>query len=832
VHHDKTLLDMRKLLILLFLSSSLWSFSQDIPEWSSAEILHEMRQLNQLSRVMYVAAHPDDENTRMIAWLSNVEGVRTSYLSLTRGDGGQNLMGPEKGDELGIIRSQELLRARSVDGGEQFFTRAIDFGYSKRADEVLEFWDEKEVLSDVVRAIRIFKPNVIITRFPPTKRAGHGMHTASAMLAESAFDLAADPEYAPDQVEEFGVWQVERLYFNTSTWWYPELAEQADTSKDLVKVDIGAFIPELGVSSGVLAGNARSMHKSQGFGSSLQRGERTEYLQYVKGSRAEGHILDGLVHNWSEAGHQDIEDQISAMIQAFDPLSPEKSIGSLSQLHQLVSTSSWVGKDYILEQINSLLLSCSGTWFEFRAGEERYSPGTQVSWDLNLVVQREIPVSLLSLNVDESFECPAFPEDLGVNKMNRLEGKLLVPDRITQDYWLNSSQEFMYEVEADSMLCMPASAAPLKCTVELLIGSTIVQRTIPLTYKWTDRVKGELRRNVVITPPVSVNTSLDNMIFPDRQSKRLQLEFVYHGDDSTMVAFIPNLDDDWTISPEKLEIEFQFKGQRVYKEIEITPSKKSQTLALKGGFEWNNEILEARSYSSIEYDHFQPQVYQPVFSMDLVRFEMEIIPKRIAYIPGAGDDMVEAIRAMGYVVDVLESHMIPGTDLSQFDVIMCGIRAYNTHSDLYSYHDQFMQFVADGGTFIVQYNTSRGVDAERIGPYEFKLSRDRVSEEDAAVTILDADHPLLNKPNKITEGDFDAWKQERGLYFPGEWSDEYSALLSWNDQDEDPKKGALITAEYGEGVFIYTGISFFRQLPAAVPGAYRLLANLISAENE
>ena len=823
---------MRKISLFKTLIISQLVMAQVVPEWNSAQILHEMNQLDALPRVMYIAAHPDDENTRMIAWLGNVESVRTSYLSLTRGDGGQNLIGPEKGDELGIIRTQELLQARSVDGGEQYFTRAIDFGYSKRADEVLDFWNEEEVLLDVVRAIRMFKPHVIITRFPPTERAGHGMHTASAMLAEEAFDLAVDPNYAPEQVDMFGTWQVERFYFNTSTWWYPDLSSQADSSDDIVQVDIGAYIPELGISSGVLAGKARTMHKSQGFGSSLQRGERTEYLQYVKGSIADGHILDGLTRNWNEAGYPEIDQAIDDMISAFDPMEPEKSIPALSAIHESISGTDWVGKEYILEQIGDLLISCSGSWFEFRTSDHRFTPGTQISWTIDLLVQRKAPVYLLSLNVDNPIECPAFPSDLGTNKINTLEGRLLVPELITQDYWLNSEQEFMYEVEGDSMLCLPSSVPALMCRVELLIGTTVVQKMVPLTYKWTDRVKGELSRQVVITPPVSVNSALDNMIFPNREERSITLEFVYHGEDSAFVKFVPELDAGWKMKPAELDLSFTFKGQKLYREFNIVPSRDEGTVVLKGKFELGEESFEARSYSSLEYDHFSPQVYQPIFRRDLVRFDMETRGERIAYIPGAGDQMVEAIQAMGYEVDLIESSMIPVTDLSVYDAVVCGIRAYNTNPELYSYHGQLMEYVDQGGVYIVQYNTNRGVETDLIGPYPFTLSRDRVSEEDAVVTIIGGDHPLLNSPNKITVDDFEHWKQERGLYFPSEWSDEYHTFFSWNDKDESPKEGAMIAAEYGDGLFVYSSISFFRELPAAVPGAYRLFANLLSWDND
>ena len=823
---------MNRFFLLLFVS--LYSFfigAQQIPEWNVAKIQHEIQSLDELPRVMYLAAHPDDENTRMISWLSNVEGVQTSYLSLTRGDGGQNLVGPEKGAELGIIRSQELLGARSVDGGEQYFTRAIDFGYSKRADEVLEFWNEEEVLSDVVRAIRMFKPHVIITRFPPTSRAGHGMHTASAMLAESAFEISGDSIAFPDQLIDLDPWQVERLYFNTSTWWYPELKEMADTSDEIVIVDIGAFIPLFGVSSGVIAGKARTMHKSQGFGSSLQRGERTEYLKHVMGSKAGGHILEGLDRHWRDIGYPEISNKIEALAMNFNPNAPEESLEELADFHTLVLQSSWSGKESILESIEDLMLSCSGTWFDFTCSNSSYVPGTEIGWTVNLVAQRISEVHLLSLNIEESIECPSLPDHLGTNENVSLEGRLVIPESITQDYWLTTEEDFMYTVEHDSLLCLPSSPNALECTLELLIEGVVIERTVPLVYKWTDRVKGELTRDVAIVPLASVNSDLDNVVFPQNTSKSIDLKFIYNGEDEGSLSFVPELEKGWTIEPNQVDLEFEYKGQEKYVTFNLIPPKKGSRTNLSGYF-IANEKFEARSYSSIEYDHFTPQVYQPSFSLELVRFDLEKKGDRVAYIKGAGDVMPEALMSMGYEVDLLEVDMLPVTDLASYKAVICGIRAYNTQADLYNFKEKFNEYIFNGGVFVVQYNTNRGINTDRIGPYPFALSRDRVSEENAEVTFLAPNHKLMNEPNKLSASDFDGWVQERGLYFPNEWSEEFTPLFSWGDFEEEPKEGALIAAEYGEGLFVYTSISFFRQMPGAVPGAYRLFANIVSWTNE
>ncbi|MBL7963891.1 MAG: PIG-L family deacetylase, partial [Flavobacteriales bacterium] len=488
---------------------------------NAAEILHRMQKLNVLGSVLYIVAHPDDENTRLIAWLANGKKVRTGNLSLTRGDGGQNLIGPELGDALGIIRTQELMEARRIDGGEQFFTRAVDFGYSKNAAESFEKWGKQEVLSDVVRVIRMFRPDVIITRFAPDRSAGHGHHEASAILAEEAFDLAGDPKAFPEQLEQgLEVWQPRRLFFNGSTWWKKDLAEIAKSDPDWFSVDVGGYDPLLGLSYTEIAGRSRSMHKSQGFGAAETRGEMLEYLKLVKGDRPKTKdIFEGIDMTWGRVkGGSQIGQMIDRMIASYDLTQPAKSLDQLRKVgYEMDETLGGDDKPFSMmrfweqkrgDQQMQLELDCMGAVFEVLADATMFSEADSIRLTTT-AIQRSIPLPNMTLAVHP------LTDNLDKAGLEFQTSKRLVlkPSRwVSEPFWLSKPHHNLHVIPAidvgnPNQKALSVSIAPANFTpTEDWIFNGV------LMYKWVDRVAGERIRPVYVTPVASVIPKSDVLI--------------------------------------------------------------------------------------------------------------------------------------------------------------------------------------------------------------------------------------------------------------------------------------------------------------------------------
>jgi len=789
---------------------------------SSADILQEMHKLKVLGNVLYLAAHPDDENTRLIAWLENEKMVRTAYLSLTRGDGGQNLIGTEKGDALGVLRTQELLEARNEDGGEQFFTRAKDFGYSKNPEETFEKWNKEKVLEDVVWVIRKFQPDVIVTRFPSDGRGGHGHHTASAMLAEEAFDLSADPNYAPDQLKQVDTWQVKRLLWNTSVWWDRQLPEKAAKAEDYIKIDIGDYNSRMGLSYSEIASDARSQHKSQGFGSARARGTNLEYLKHTKGDQAKDDLFQDIDLSWKRLENgEKVETKIKSLIAAYDMNDPSKSVPALTELHQMIlDMESNVLRDQKLNEVERLILSCSGTYLEALATDYLVSKD-RLKINAKVVVRSDVPIKLKSINgLDTEITIDSM---LPENVLKSYE--LTIPEKyfssVGHPYWLNDSYD--EAIFFDPMMRGAPKNKDLYLSYHMEINGKAMVFHQMLDYKWVDRAKGELHRDVISAPEFTLSAKEESFLFTSQEAQKVSM--IIEAFRSNLKGEIEiELPDGWTSTPSKLSYDLQEKGEQKSLEFELTPPKKSSSGMIK--FKQNGEAI--RSIQRIDYDHIRPQILFSKSEINITKFDLAEPAQRIAYIEGSGDLVDENLRQVGYTVDHFTANDILTADLSSYQSIIVGIRAYNVEENMKSVNQVLNDFAKNGGTVIVQYNTSRGLKSDEIGPYPIQLSRNRVTDEYAKATLLDEKHPVFQQPNQLTEADFENWVQERGLYFVGVWGEEYQALISWNDKGESPQKGALIVADYGEGKFIYTGISFFRQLPAGVPGAYRLFANLIA----
>lgn len=815
---------------------------------NAAEILHKMQKLNVLGSVLYIVAHPDDENTRLITWLANGKKVRTGNLSLTRGDGGQNLIGSELGDALGIIRTQELMEARRIDGGEQFFTRAVDFGFSKNAAESFEKWGKQEVLSDVVRVIRTFRPDVIITRFAPDRSAGHGHHEASAILAEEAFDLAGDPKAFPDQLEQgLEVWQPRRLFFNGSTWWKKDLAEFAKTDADWFTVDVGGYDPLLGVSYTELAGRSRSMHKSQGFGAAETRGEMLEYLKFVKGDKPKTKDpLDDVAVTWAERPYVDeIGWLLDTALLHFNFTHPEQNINALVEVQNKLSLLNWRKKyEYKLIATEELIKACLASPLELNYSDKFMAHNDTHSIELSIYNRSETSLTFAG-GISSDIE-----EEEGDEEINIGIGKSINPhtswvtefndvsnrDYIDQPYWLEKSHGALYKLRDDRLIGRPTTRRAFTfClgTSNSSIHSLCADHQV--FHKWVDRVAGERIRPVYVTPVASVIPKVNNLIARGgTQTIEVEVEALT---DSLIGQLNIALPEGWGTTKDIKRVDIAQCNERQQFTFQLMPGANAKSGAAR--FEFVGAKGKAdRTLHEIDYPHIMPQVYYTPAEVKLVPLDVKTTAKRVGYIKGAGDEVPQALEQLGVQVDMLDPAMITAESLKPYDAIVTGIRAYNTVKSLKQAQPILMKYVEDGGTLVVQYNTSPRfsvsgvedfvIDPATLGPYPMKITRDRVTVEEAPATFLAKDHPLLNTPNAITANDFDGWVQERGLYFLGELDPHYTPLIAWNDPGEQPLNGGLVTCDYGKGRYVYTGISFFRQLPAGVPGAYRLFANLIS----
>ncbi|WP_296384677.1 PIG-L family deacetylase [Winogradskyella sp.] len=829
-----------RLCLLLFLSTTFSLQAQQPKKLNSSEIYEAVQKLNVLGSVLYIAAHPDDENTRLISYMSNQVKARTAYLSLTRGDGGQNLIGPEIRELLGVIRTQELLAARRVDGGEQRFTRANDFGYSKHPDETLEIWNKDDVLADVVWAIREFKPDIIINRFDH-RRAGrtHGHHTSSAMLSMEAFDLANDATKYSSQLELTETWQPKRLFYNTSWWRYGSREEFDKVDKsNMLNFNIGVYYPSKGMSNNEVASLASSSHLCQGFGRLTTRGEQQEYIEFLKGDPLKDNnddVFAGIDTSWNRIeGGQAIETIMSSIENNFNFVNPSSHLPQLLEAYKLlqnVKDKHW--KTIKTKELKTIIEACTGLYLEVSATSPQASPNSNVELKMEVLNRSKAKINLVSYNLSTLQNGIAKNMELPANQRLNFEEGITIPNNMayTAPYWLNTQSTLgMYSVEYQDLIGLPETPRAVFVDFNLNIEGTPITITKPVVYRYSKPDKGELYRPFEIIPEVSASISDEVFIFENDQQKEIEIK-VKAGrgniDGYVQMAY-PN---DWSVYPQKQKIDIANKGdiQKVVFTI-IPPKNKSDGLItpmvnLNGEF-FTDELIE------IDYAHIPFQTVLMPSESKVVRLDIEKRGNNIGYIEGAGDVVPESLRQIGYNVTIIKPEQISPENLFNFDAIVVGIRAYNIVDELNFKQKFLLDYVKEGGNLVIQYNTSRRLKVDNLAPYDLKLSRDRVTDENALVRILEPNHPILNFPNKITTQDFEGWVQERGLYFPNEWSEEFTPLLAANDKGESSKEGALLVAKYGKGNYIYTGLSFFREFPAGVSGAYRLFANLLSAGKE
>lgn len=793
---------------------------------SASAILQELNNFKQTGTVLYIAAHPDDEGTNLIAFLARGRGYRTGYMALTRGDGGQNLIGPELREALGVIRTQELLAARRIDGAEQFFSRAVDFGFSKSVDETLAIWNRDQVLGDVVRVVRKFKPDVIVTRFTPVPGGTHGHHTASAQLAIEAFKLAGDPNAYPEQLETLEPWQPKRVLWNSFYW-----GREPPAGAEIVKINAGGYNPLLGLSYGEITARSRSMHKSQGFGSVGSSGDSWQNLELLAGAPVQNDLMDGIDTSWNRvAGGDEIGDRIKKVISQFDPQNPAKSVPSLLDMRKALNALKGDGfLAYKREQLDRIIIACLGMRVESVIPDAEVVMGGTLNLTHRVTLLTQYPVMWAAVRYPNVGVTIPIDAELETNAQTTKESSYVLPPEIplTQPYWLRKPGTLgMFEVEDPNLIGLPENPPAFPVDQVFVIGGQeIVVRNEP-EQVLRDPVKGEVRRQMKIVPPVSLVFDESMELFPPKGSKSVVVE-VTASEPKVNGTVRLDAPDGWEVAPASVDFEIAEKGGHDHATFVVTAPKTSGTgrigvIAMVDGRECDTGRVD------IEYDHIPPQLLQPKAILSAVCLQLETRGKTIGYLPGAGDLVPESLQRMGYTVTILEDVDLTVERLRAFDAVIFGVRVFNTRDDIGNYMPAVFAYAKSGGTVIVQYNTSRGLKSDELAPFPLSLSNDRVTDENAVVTILAPDHPALNTPNKIVPADFDGWVQERGLYFPSSWDEHFVPLIACNDPGEPSTSGSLLVAKYGEGYFVYTGISWFRELPAGVPGAYRLFANLVS----
>ncbi len=820
------------LAIFLFLTNLQ---AQQPEKWDSSEIFQEIQKLNFLGSALYIAAHPDDENTRLISYLSNHLQARTAYLSLTRGDGGQNLIGPELREYLGIIRTQELLAARKIDGGEQFFTRANDFGYSKNPDETLNIWTKEEILKDVVRTLRDFKPDIIINRFN-AESAGetHGHHTSSAILSKEAFEVAGKEDIFPQQAQKLGTWQPKKLFFNTSPWFYgsQEEFEAADKSKFL-EFDTGVYYPLAGMSNTEIASLSRSQHQSQGFGSTGTRGKQPEYIQLIAGDHPSNtnRLFAGINTTWSRVeGGKEIGKILKEVKENYNFRDPSASLPKLVKAYTLIQQlkdEHW--KKIKSAQIKDIIAACAGLYLEAAAGESLATPGEKINLNLEAINRSPGKMTLQGLKVHPAGEKLELQKKLLNNESWRETIHIQIPEDIdyTSPYWLEKQGSLgMYRVEDESLIGLPVTPRALRVEFIMNIEGKEIAFQRDIVFKTNDPVKGEMYTPFEIVPPVSVTTQDDVIIFANHAPKDVPVT-IHAMKDSVAGILKLNLPASWKVEPFSYSFGPLKKGGQITFRFNLSAPDFQDTGILEPVAEINGKSF-SKGITRLEYSHIPVQTLVLPTKIQVVKLDIEKRGNLIGYIEGAGDAVPQALEQIGYTVEKITPESISAKNLKKYDAVVLGIRAFNVVDLLKSKKSELFDYVKAGGNLVVQYNTSRGLVTENLAPFPLKLSRDRVTNEKAEVRFLDPDHPVLNVPNKITENDFEGWVQERGLYFPNAWSPQFVPILSMNDPGETAKNGSLLVAPYGEGHYIYTGLSFFREFPAGVPGAFRLFANLLS----
>jgi len=862
-HAARFIIHRLSFIIALLLCAGLIS-AQKPAKPSAAELHQAIKKLNVLGSVLYVAAHPDDENQRFISYCANQKLFNVTYLSLTRGDGGQNLIGPEIRDLLGVLRTEELLAARSIDGGKQWFTRANDFGFSKNPDETMRIWDKDKVLSDVVWTMRLTQPDVVVNRFYHDKKYDtHGHHTASGMLSVEAFDLAGKADAYPEQLAHTSVWQPRRQFFNTSWWFFggQEAFDKMDKSH-LFSLDAGVYLPLKGKSNNEVSAEARSMHRCQGFGNMSSRGEANEWFDFIKGERPKTQdLFEGINTTWTRVSGGEKIGKILARVDAnYRSDNPSASLPDLLKAMELIKAlpdGYW--KRVKLAEIRDVVKGCLGLYLEATAADPTATHGDMVKIRLEAIqrspLAANVNVALTGVSILPALFDTLPAAALVSNKGWVVTRSVRIPANapFTAPYWLQSASNIgMYTVEDQRLRGQPETDRYARVRWSLTVNGTPIEYETDVAFKETEPAIGEIWRPFEVLPAAFVEFGESSYIFTENsRDVTLRVKSGRGKMNGTVSITAPT---GWSVSPASAPVEFARKGEEKTLTFRVTaptqfteglPAEVAskvgvpvESLSKEGGARKAGQLsaavrVDGTDYTlrlaTIKYDHIPQQSVLMPATVHAARLDLKVKAKNVGYVMGAGDEVPNALRQMGCTVTLLETKDLEdASSMTKYDAIVVGVRAYNTKDDLKFAQAALLDYVQNGGTLVAQYNTTGELVTDRLAPYPMKLSRTRTTDETAEMRFRLPEHAALNTPNKITAADFAGWVQERGLYFPGEWDAQFEAPLSCNDPEEKPADGSLLVAKYGKGHYVYTGLSFFRELPAGVPGAYRLFANLIS----
>lgn len=813
--------------------------AQPQKQWSGAEILHELQKLQVVGKVLYVAAHPDDENTRLITWLANHKKLETAYISLTRGDGGQNLIGHELDAELGLIRTHELWQARRMDGGKQFFSRAHDFGYSKSPTETFKIWKKDVVLSDLVWVIRKFQPDLIITRFSPHPSKTHGHHTASAMLVLQSIDVLTDTNAFYDQFPLVQIWKPKRVLWNTSSFFFEN--EKQFNKDTFPQLNVGDYNALLGASYTEIAALSRSQHKSQGFGSSGARGETMEYFLLLAGDKIENKdIFSGINTSWSRyKGGDVIQKKIASILQKYQVTNPSLILDDLFELYALMQKlpdQSTIG--YKLDALRNLIRQCMGLYAEVTTSDYIYAVGDSIRFNIELINRSAKKLTYISLRLKNAVRW--LNGDFQYNKSVHADqlvkassqGFVIRSDaRISNPWWFDQpslkSDPYAY-INAIESRWNEDMMVVLQPSFDNKPASRSFNWEFPLWYKKIDPVKGEVYRPVYIAPPVTATPTEPLLFFANDKTKDLHIQLEAFKSRTSGYVYL-ELPEGWQCTPNKIPFDFFAKRDKQTVVFTIIPPASTSTGKIKIRVH-TAEGTFSYAFREISYDHIPHIVYFPNSEVKIVKHPLQFSPAFIGYLDGAGDDVDRGLAQLGYKVEYIQPEQIQANQLQKYKAIVVGIRAFNIHENSTYINKELCDYVNQGGVVVMQYVTTAGLKTRQIGPHRITIGRDRVTDEQAPVNITAPGHPLFTVPNVIDSSDWNGWVQERGLYFASLWdSSKVQSLIAINDLGEEPIHGALLIAPYGKGLFIYTGLSFFRQIPAGVPGAYKLLVNLIES---
>ncbi|HMW38954.1 MAG: PIG-L family deacetylase [Saprospiraceae bacterium] len=798
---------------------------------TSSEILDRIKKLNVLGSVLYVAAHPDDENTRLITYLSKGQKLRTAYVSMTRGDGGQNLIGPELDEFLGVIRTNELMEARKIDGGMQFFTRANDFGYSKNAEETFSIWEKDTLLYNLVRIIREFKPDVIINRFDHrTSGKTHGHHTASAILGLEAYRMAGNPLFQRDKMADLEPLVVPRIFFNTSYFFFgsKEKFDAMDKSF-LYSLDVGEYYPSIGYSNGEISARSRSMHKSQGFGINSTRGRQMEYFERIDQPKELGQVspFDGLDFTWSRInGGGNIQRIIDQVIAEYKISDPSASIPLLQKAEKYIAElplGHW--RTIKLNEIQEVIALCAGIYAEAMTDQQTIASGNSIRISTEFIARSSDQVKLIGERILPGGRDTAMNISLQVNVPLLWTVSIDLKNlNYTTPYWLlHGRRQATYPVEDPAHCSSPIKAKELNVEFSYSLNERNYTMVREVIYKNDDPVAGEVRQPFEILPEVTIAPFDQSVILASQQPSEIKFTLQCNGKSAEGSV---RLDVPGGLIVEPQEVHYSLKKDH-HEEIKFT---------LKAG-KMDNTMLSvpilvngqsALIHNVIKYSHIPWQHVATPAVIKISKVDLKVNPVAVAYVQGAGDYIDETLLKLGYAVKLIAPKDIRFLDFKKVPVLIFGIRAWNTQTELPSVMDDILRYAEKGGRVIFQYNTTAELLlGEGLGT-DFKISRDRVTDEHSPVRFLRPEHPVLNRPNKIVMNDFNEWVQERGLYFPNSYSSQWQEILAMGDQGEAELKSGILIQQKGKGVLIYTPLAWFRQLPSGIPGACRLFINLVS----